>query len=268
MARQTTAGKLAGMMYTDLTSMNRQELTSLLQSVRSVTKRRIETIEKHAFESFVPNIEKLKESPRITKATTKKDLIKEISRKRTFILSDRGTFKTIHQSLTTAYQRAQSHTSKLGGSMSPSASTEFLDPKLIKAEKFTDSKGRTKTRYLYTTETGRQVEVKKRYLITGKEVFVNQGVEDPALMTLRELRTAYNAFHRIEDDPAIKASGLDSDRLRLLVFYVRQGKIYVNGRKTHDIAQAIVDVYDSYMKGTKDKELADEAVYNALDSLK
>lgn len=265
MARQTTAGRLANMTYSDISKLSRQELTSLLQSVRSVTKRRIETIEKHAFESFVPNIEKLKETPRITKATTKKDLINEIARRRTFMMSDRGMFRNIQQSLTTAYQRAQSHTSKLGGMLSPSASTEFLNPKLITPVNYVDKNGKPQVKYLYTTSTGRQIQVVKKYLISGKEVFVKKGTQDPALMTLNQLRNTYKAFHKIEEDPAIKAANIDSDRLRLLVFYARAGKIKVtNSRNTHSIAQAIVDVYDSFMQGTEDKTLADEAVYNAL----
>lgn len=253
---------LSDLTYTDIENLGRKQLTELLQKARRATSGRLATIEKRNYDPLVPNIEDLKSMPRLTSLTTQQ-MASELRRRKAFLKGSRGTATKIEAQLSKGYAEAQKRSGKLGGSLSMSPSTVTYDPTDVITTR--NKKGNV----VYRTKDG--TSLKLRYTIDGKPVFVSYETQDAALMTGKQLRSTYKLFERIYQHPTIKAANLDSEEVRLLVYYAKKGYIYAepSGKKltTTDIAEHIVKVYDSYIQGTRDTKLADEAVYNALDDI-
>lgn len=251
--------------------MGERDLIQLLQKARRATAGRIATIERRGFEQLVPNIDDLKKTPHISGMTPEK-IRSELRRRKSFLTSSRGTASKIQASLTKGYQQAQKSSGRLGGALSLSPTTQVYSPKDVTVA--TTPKGKV----VYRNKEGKAVKI--RYTVDGQPVFVPVSTKDPALFTKKEVSKLYEVFKNVYNDPAIKAANLPSEVVRTLVYYAQRGKVHVTGTTyttrtgktatrvtSGGIAAAIVEVYDSYIQGTRDTKLADEAVYNALDDI-
>lgn len=254
--------QLSSLSYGQIERMGERQLKELLQKARRATSGRLTTIEKRGYETLVPNIEDLKKTPHIAGMSTKQ-IQSELRRRKAFLSSERGSASSIQSALAKGYQRAQGTSGKLGGALSLSPSTVVYNPKDVVASK--NAKGNT----VYRTKEGEAVKLK--YTPDGQPVLVPYKTSDPALYSKSQIRQIYKTFKKVYEDPAIKAANLPSGVVRVLVFYAQKGMLHVTatGKRvtSRNIADTLVAVYDSYVQKTRDEDLADEAVYNALDEL-
>ena len=254
--------QLSNLSYGQIERMGQRDLVQLLQKARRASAGRLATIEKRGYEALVPNIEDLKKTPHIA-GMTPKQIQSELRRRKTFLTSQRGSARDIQKALTQGYYQAQKSSGRLGGALSLSPSTVLYNPKEVKT--VTTAKGNV----VYKTKEGKSVKL--RYTVDGQPVYVSYDNKDPAVFTKKQITTLYKTFKKVYSDPAIKAANLPSEVVRLLVYHAQRGKIHVTmtGKRvtSGNIANAILEVYDSYVQGTRDTKLADEAVYNALDDI-
>lgn len=263
--------QLSELTYGQIERMGERDLIQLLQKARRATAGRLATIEKHNYDQLVPNIDDLKKTPHISGMTPEK-IRSEIRRRKSFLTGSRSSAKMIQAALNKGYRQAQNASGRLGGGLSLSSSTEVYDPKEITT--VVTPKGKT----VYRNKEGKAVKI--RYTVDGQPIYVPVSSHDPAAFTKPELRRMYQIFKDVWNDPAIKAADMESIVVRTLVYYAQHGKIFaaqttyttkkgntVKRLTTSGLGEALANVYDSYIQGTRDTKLADEAVYNALDKL-
>lgn len=256
----TIKQELENLSFPQIQAMGEKEQRDLLRRARRATKGRLHTIERRGYAPLVPNFQKLKSPQRLT-ALSRSEVLSEIRTQRAFLRSETSSAKSIYTALHKAYQKASTSTGKTD---TITSDLKIYDPSDVVVE--TTKKGTLVYRQKVTKKS-----LRLKYLIDATPVYVAASEKSTTVYTKSQLSKAYQVFHEVYDDPAVRAANLPSNVTRMLVFEVRRGRIKVQRSGKHmttaDIARTITDVYDSYVQDDKDTTLADKSVYAALGSM-